>query len=234
VLRSDLHPGDILLLLDTPDNSTFKHKLISTGQKLTSVKFWRKNKGAAKFVHALLWVGNGSLSMPDVAEASGSGRVRTERLGYGTYVIYRSTNSDLSDCAADAALNWAKGGIVVMENGHYKHKPIPYAKGKAVFSVVHSDSFGEQGQNRAQEYGNQITTSTPAWGEGGAFCSEFVVACYQAAAQHLNLQLQGDVLECDAKHCSVRALHDRLFRDANFKRAGELDYDLDAIARHTH
>jgi hypothetical protein len=220
VLRSELRPGDVLLLEDTPDNTTVKHKGIRFGQRLTSLKFWRRNKGQTSLVHALRWIGNGYSDRPDVAEASGSGKVRTSRLPYGTYKIYSCTNSDLAASAADAATNWAKGGM------------INYAKGKALSSVFRSDKGGTHGLNRAQTYGNEIANSAPAWGQGGAFCSEFVVACYQAAAVHLGVQLQGDLLQCDAKHCSVRALHDRLFRDSEFKLAGYLDYDVKDMVGH--
>lgn len=175
--RNDLRPGDILLLEDTADNTTIKHKGIRLGQRLTSVKFWRKNKGKTRYVHALIWIGNGHMDAPDVAEASGSGKVRTHRLPYGTYKIYQCTNRDLAETAADAAVNWAKGGM------------INYGKGKAVGSIFHSDKMGTNGLNRAQTYSNQIASSAPAWGQNGAFCSEFVVLCYQAAAGHRGIPL---------------------------------------------
>jgi len=218
--RNDLRPGDILLLQDTRGNSSIKHKGIRVGQGLTSVKFWRKNKGQSRYVHALLWICDGSSRMPDVAEASGAGAVvRTHFLQRGTYRVYHCTDPDLAEAAAGAATNWATHGM------------INYAKGKAVGSVARSDKMGAHGHQRAQAYGAQIASTTPAWGDDGAFCSEFVVACYQAAATHLGKGLNGDLLDCDAKHCSVRALHDRLFRDAQFSSLGDLDYEDKDVAQ---
>lgn len=221
IKRSDLRPGDILLLEDTPDNTTGTHKGIRFGQRLTSVKIWRKNKGNTKCVHALIWTRKQSSDTPDVAEASGSGWVRTIALPRGTYKVYQCKNQDLGELAASTALLWAMGGT------------IEYSRPKAISSVFHSDKLGARGLNRAQGYAADAQSSSPAWGGSGAFCSQFIVACYQAAALHnsLNLGLTGELLRCDAKHCSVRALHDRLFRDPGFSLFGELDYDVEDMAR---
>jgi hypothetical protein len=94
---------------------------------------------------------------------------------------------------------------------------INYGKSKAIFSILHDDTLGKHGRQRAMQFADGAESSYPSWGGSGAFCSEFVVACYQAAAisiEGTERGLQGALLECDAKHCSVRALHDRLLRDS--------------------
>jgi hypothetical protein len=216
---SELKRGDILLLVDTPDHTTAKHKGIIFGQWLTSINPARKNRGLSKVVHALMWLANGPEGgYYNVAEASGSGSVRTRRLPSGTYRVYKCLNSELAQKAAEIAERWAVSGA------------LGYAKGKAVGSIFHSDSLGKHGKARAIQYAAGAKSGAPNWAvNDGAFCSEFVIACYQAAAIKLNFGsptgLQGSVLECDAQHCSVRALHDRLVRDNNFGLAGEMDYD---------
>ena len=205
---SDLSSGDILLLLDTPDNTSTKHKGIKFGQMLTGIHRSRHNQGASDLVHAMMFVGYNC-----VAEASGAaGEVRATMLRSrsGTYMVYSCTDSALAQRAAGAAMSWSQRG------------QMGYAKRKAVMSIFHSDKFGTHGQTRAQSYANEIDSNTPTFGRGRLFCSEFVIACYQAAALDLQLGLNGSVLACDAKHCSVRALHDRLVKDALFTWMGTL------------
>ncbi len=219
VLPSDVKPGDILFLLDTPDNTSVKHLGIKLGQKLTSLNVGRQNMGRADFVHALIFIGLGA-----VAEASGeAGEVRAIGLNqrHGIYRVYTCTNDALGKRASEAALNWSVlGGM-------------GYAKRKAVMSIFHSDDLAKCGKSRALAYANQINAAKPNFGRGRAFCSEFVIACYQAAAIDLapggsgTSALQGPVLECDAKHCSVRAFHDRLVRDSQFKWMGTLQLARD-------
>ena len=57
--KSDLKPGDILLLLDEKENTEKLHKLIIAGQKLEGLLILRKNSGKAGFVHAAMWTRNG-------------------------------------------------------------------------------------------------------------------------------------------------------------------------------
>ena len=215
IQQTDMRPGDILLLLDTPDNTSIKHKGIKYGQKLTGINLARHNQGAADLVHAMIMV-----EYDCVAEASGGeGAVRAATLKFrqGTYVVFRCTDNALADRASTAAMTWSQ------------HKDMGYAKRKAVMSVFHSDKLGTHGMARAQAYHDQINEMTPTFGRGRAFCSEFVLACYQAAAIELGggvasaHVLQGPVLGCDAKHCSVRALHDRLLSDNQFSLKGILE-----------
>jgi hypothetical protein len=225
---SDLQRGDILLLEDTPANHTIKHGFIKIGQRLTGLNRKRANQGRSDLVHALISIGYGA-----VAEASGEGgAVRARELlrptagdiddTVNTYVVYRCKLSQLARGAANAALFWSTSG------------GMKYAKRKAITSIAHSDTLGEHGEARAEKYADQLyraihshAVSGP-FAKGGAFCSEFVIACYQAAAlEHdVNLNFGGDLLQCDAKHCSVRGLHDRLLRDGVFGMAGDGVLDL--------
>ena len=226
MLLTELQLGDILLLEDTEEwkkghkMSKTKHLGIRAGQKYTGLNVSRSNKGRAKLIHAVICVREESAGGVKVGEASGQGHVQISDLRDGTYEVYTCTSRLLADRASQAARTWAGTGT------------LGYAKGKAVGSVFHSDTLGEKGEQRALMYAYQIDQERPSWGGSGAFCSEFVVACYQAAAIELDrvknsgaatwdpLQaLKGDVLQCDAKHCSVRALHDRLFRDPGFSHS---------------
>ena len=207
LVENDLVRGDILLLQDTPDNTTSKHKAIKFGQRLTGINFSRHNQGQSNLVHALIYVGYGA-----AAEASGeAGATRARALPYGTFLVYRCSNQQMGKLASDAALTWSLSGGV------------GYAKRKAIMSIFHSDDLGKHGANRALAYASAAGSSGGGFGHGKAFCSEFVIASYQAAAQELGLPLNGYVLATDAKHCSVRGLHDRLVRDTgNFTPAGVL------------
>src|SRR5258706_11054328 len=203
-----LRPGDILLLMDEPTNTTWKHKMIKLGQAVTSLNVSRGNQGSSSLVHAVIWTRTIGNKEPEIAEASGTGSVRTFDLRPGYYVVCRPLNPELGDWAAQVALMWAAGG------------GIAYAKGASVQSIAHSDSFGKNGQARAALYARDAFSNTPAWGDGGGFCSQFVLACYQGAAGQMNLPLTG-ALAADAQHTSVRALHDRLIRDTvNFSWEG--------------
>ena len=74
--KTDLLPGDILLLVDEPTNTTTTHKLIKTGQKMVPGL-----QGASELVHAVIWVRDPTNAEPwEIAEASGSGRVRVTSL----------------------------------------------------------------------------------------------------------------------------------------------------------
>lgn len=206
--KQDVRAGDILLLWDELfKDLNPKHQGIRIGQALTSFNLSRVNKGYSRLVHAIIWVGN---QRGEIAEASGScGRVQVRALQPGYYIVYRCRNEDLADGAAQLATAWAGAGN------------ISYGKSAAVQSVFHKAKFGEKGRERARMYARVDFQPRVEWASG-AFCSEFVVACYQGAAGRCQPPLTG-VFEVDAKHCSVRALHDRLVRAQSlFKWKGHL------------
>ena len=195
--KNDLRPGDILLLRDEPSKElNLKHIGIRIGQAMTGM--YRENVGHSSMVHAVIWIAEAG--GPEIAEASGScGQVQVRALQPGLYIVYRSKNSALGESAATLAVYFAT-------EGHTN-----YSKGGAIQSGFHSASFGSKGKALAAQFGRD--DFDPAQGfNGGAFCSEFVAACYQGAAGHMGISLAG-ALAVDAKHCSVRALQDKLMRD---------------------
>src|SRR5258706_2654111 len=62
-----LRPGDILLLMDEPTNTTWNHKMIKVGQAVTSLNVSRGNQGSSSLVHAVIWtrtIGNNEPESP--------------------------------------------------------------------------------------------------------------------------------------------------------------------------
>jgi hypothetical protein len=196
--KADLLPGDILLLKDEPSKDfNIKHIGIRIGQAFTSL--YRANYGGSCLVHAVLWVKSDHAD-PEIAEASGScAKVQVRDLQPGLYVLFRPRDEGLGAEAAEMAKDVAVNGF------------IGYSKSGAVQSVFHDSRLGRKGKKRACQYARKDFDPKQGF-NGGAFCSEFVLACYQGAAGHLGLRLTG-ALRADAKHCSVRALNDLLIRD---------------------
>jgi hypothetical protein len=207
--KSDLLPGDILLLKDEPKKDfNIKHLGIRLGQAFTGL--YRENLGGSSLVHAVIWIADGADLDAEIAEASGScKRVQVRLLQPGLYVLFRPRNQDLGRDSANLAVELATDG------------QIDYGKNAAVQSVFHASRFGKKGRARAALYARDDFKDTVGF-NGGAFCSEFVIACYQGAAGKRGEALTG-MLAADAKHCSVRALNDLLIRDTKgFKWAGNV------------
>ncbi len=198
--KSDLRPGTILLLEDTPDTHTATHGLI---------KFGQLSKGASrKYVHALVWVQeprNAGVEK-EIAEASGSGLVRCSELKGGTYAAFLPTDANLGDWAAQVAMMWAVDG------------KITYGRMKAGSSVFHSSDFGDNAKRRARAYANVAFENPPEGGQGAVanmFCSEFVIAVYQAAQSHTKSQT---LIKLDAKHTTPARLKDWLTSSPGFRQ----------------
>ena len=207
-----LKPGDVLMLQDEPSNTTPIHKGIVAGQMLTGLLLPR-NGGDSNLVHALIWT-RACGGEPETAEASGTGIVRSTPLRPGLYVVYRPKDSNLGDWAAQVAMTWAGGPARAVR---IRYNPV-----MTIQSVFHSSDFGPNAQARAESYAKDAFSIRPRWGAGGAFCSQFVIAAYQAAAGQLGIGL-GGMLASDAQHCSVRMLHQLLATDwRNFDFAGTL------------
>jgi hypothetical protein len=200
VEKSDLRPGAILLLEDTLDTHTATHGLIKLGQL---------SKGASrKYVHALIWVQEPKNvgAEKEIAEASGSGLVRCSGLKGGTYAAFVPKDANLGDWAAQVAMMWAVDG------------KITYGRMKAGGSLLHSSDFGENAKRRARAYANVAFENPPAGGQGDVanmFCSEFVIAVYQAAQFHTKSKTQ---IKLDAKHSTPARLKDWLTFSADFRQ----------------
>ncbi|RYX95980.1 MAG: hypothetical protein EOO28_09540 [Comamonadaceae bacterium] len=222
--KSDLRPGDILLLLDEPDNSSFIHKIIARGQKLESFSLNRRNNGDRNLVHAVMWTkapNNPSQSgprkpgEPEVAEARGGERMsaQTTAVRPGRYRVYRPTDAVTGDWAAQIAMSWADD------------RTLPYNKPAATLSIFKSSSFGRKAQENASQFAAQAFDASPAWGANGTICSSFVLAAYQAAAQQTGQGLTG-ALQVNAGATSVRTLDHFLRSDpAQFQNLGYVRVD---------
>lgn len=217
--KSDLSPGDILLLVDQPDNTSLTHKIIKNGQRLPALSILRQNKGEPCLVHALMWsktqknpqpAEEKAAAEPEIVEMAGrnlnssiSGNLRG-----GLYKVYSPKDKNLGDWAAQIGLMWSD------ERG------ISYSKRKSVLSVVKNSSFKSIADKESARYGMHAFENNPPI--RGAFCSHFVLATYQAAAKNIGLPFTG-ALKVDAEATSVRTLEHFLKKDReNFEYKGYL------------
>ncbi len=88
----------------------------------------------------------------------------------------------------------------------------PYDKPGVVQSLFRRATFGQAAATDATKYAQQAFDHPPAWGSEGTFCSQFVLASYQAAAQSTGKALTG-ALHVDARAASVRTLEHFLKTD---------------------
>ncbi len=222
-----LKPGDILLMEDKPrEEFETSHMAIKVGQLLTS----HFKPSGSDMVHAILWAqANEGTVEPEIVEASGKGYVREGHLRIGTYHVWRCKSENWADWAAQIGMVWADG------------KSIPYGYSKSIKSITGKKGFGSKGRKRAKKFiEDAFNPSTTAFMDcGGAFCSQFVLSAYQAAAAQIILAKsekgvtvddvisrgfkQSILLRTDAYHCSVRVLHARLKEDKKwFKKLGTI------------
>ncbi|WP_235668501.1 hypothetical protein [Pseudomonas coronafaciens] len=208
--KADLSPGDILILLDQPDNTGLTHKIIKTGQLLPSMSLLRNNKGDPALVHAVMW--SKTQKNPDKLEANGTGEPEVVQMRggkqqsslsgpvqQGLYKVYSPKNKNLGDWAAQIGQMWSAD------------KKIPYSKLKCVLSVVRDSGFKSGGKAASEKYGTQAFENLPRI--KGAFCSHFVLAAYQAAAKQIGAPFNG-ALKVDAEATSVRTLEHYLKKDS--------------------
>ncbi|MCV4289839.1 hypothetical protein OH708_18125 [Pseudomonas capsici] len=207
--KSDLSAGDILILMDQPDNTTLTHKIIKTGQLLPSLSLLRHNRGDSALVHAVMW--SKTPNNPGKVEAKGKGESEIVEMRGGTqlssssgpvqqglYKVYSPKDKNLGDWAAQIGQVWSED------------KTIPYSKLKCVLSVVRNSNFKSGAKDASDKYGDQAFENTPRI--QGAFCSHFVLAAYQAAAKRTGTPLTG-ALKTDAEATSVRTLEHFLKKD---------------------
>ncbi|MGH8780366.1 hypothetical protein [Paraburkholderia sp.] len=203
--KSDMRPGDVLLLIDESGNSNWTHRAIVMGQKLAGASLLRDNSGDSKLVHSVMWTkaqnnpGNNEpqgKGEPEIAEVRGGNRLVSQgtALRQGLYRVYRPTDENVGDWAAQISMIWADNRTA-----------IPYNKPASVLSVVRNSTFGSKAAARSERYAAEAFDSTPAWGADGSFCSSFIVAANQAAAQQTGHALSG-ANRVDAKSTSVRTL----------------------------
>ncbi|MCJ2373699.1 hypothetical protein [Pseudomonas sp. RGM 3321] len=208
--KSDLSPGDILILIDQTDNTCLTHKIIKTGQLLPSMSPLRNNKGDPALVHSVMW--SKTQNNPDKLEPNGAGDPEVVQMRggkqqsslsgpvqQGLYKVYSPKDKNLGDWAAQIGQMWSAD------------KKIPYSKLKCVLSVVRNSGFKNGGKAASEKYGAQAFENSPRI--RGAFCSHFVLAAYQAAAKQIGTPFTG-ALKVDAEATSVRTLEHYLKKDS--------------------
>jgi hypothetical protein len=228
--KTEMRLGDILLENEPWEHATVKHRIIQIGQGLTP-----NNKGSKDVIHAAVWVQspkpNATWFQHDIAEASGTGTVRLSLIKYHEGVkwrVYRRTslfggmggNMKVIGREAAAQAVAVQAANIAKRWATYP-KPIPYNAKACVQVITHSDSLEDNGEQRAQVYKENAYAPTGVWAKQGFFCSHFVVACFQAAAQVLGHELDGPLFSTDALHCSVRQLENRLRLDSDFQYVGD-------------
>jgi len=207
--KSDLRPGDILLLIDEAENTTKVHRVIVFGQSLTSLAN-PSNSGDSNLVHAVLWTktpnnpGNtapAGAGEPEIAESSGvSGRVQGTALRAGLYKVYRPTDENLGDWSAQVAMGWGQD------------RQVEHSRALAMLAIFHSSAFGPDAKKWASIYAEQAFNPSPDIGQ--AFCTQFVLAAYQGAASQVETPIAG-ALSLDARRTSPRMLEHALKSDPN-------------------
>ncbi|WP_256243843.1 hypothetical protein [Pseudomonas sp. MIACH] len=209
--KADLSAGDILLLMDQPQNTAMSHRLIKLGQRLPALSVLRRNGGDAELVHALMWSkrpNNGAKLGPsaegesEIVEMRGGSKLSSSSsaVRQGLYKVYSPKDKNLGDWAAQVGQVWSvEGGI-------------PYSKPQSALSVLRNSNFKENAAAASERYANQAFENEPRLLKKGSFCSHFVLAAYQAAAKNIGVELSG-ALKVDAQGTSVRTLEHFLKED---------------------
>jgi len=212
----DMKLGDVLFFVDEAATRTVTHLAITAGQAAVRPTN-RDADGFNNVVHVVIWTKGVDDQGGQIAEASGGASVvRSTELRKGTYFHYSCINEELGERAAGIATTWALP------------ERIRYNRIMCMQSVFHSASFGPNAQKRAEEYAKGANTNAPTWGQDGSFCSQFVVAAYQAAAGMLGIPMASwtGLLATDAIHCSVKTLQQKIRNDDRFEYKGEFSHGL--------
>jgi hypothetical protein len=168
-----LKPGDIMLKR-LNDKSPITSDGIMVGQEIVQnlnsiIGTDETRAGDPQVVHAAIYLGNNK-----TAEAHGSTpgenagvslRDLSHHDGY-LFVVYRPADAALGAEAAAIARTWATGRMGYL---------LPVAV------EAHSSSFGPDARAEAFEYGSQWNVAGGPRGRSQMFCSQFVLAAYQAA-----------------------------------------------------
>lgn len=158
----------------------------------------------------------------EISEASGRFGVRNHWLRRGYYYAYqvRAEHLELARLAAKVARTWAS------------RSAIKYSQSEASRSVVGSSTYGSAAAARAAQYARDAESPLPEWARtgsgmfvegnfGNAFCSQFIIAAYQAASVRLGIPPSG-ITQLDAARSNVRDLHGALKRDVRFENVGNV------------
>jgi hypothetical protein len=168
-----LRPGDIMLkrLNDkspaTSDGIAISQEIVQNLNGIIGTDATRA--GDPQVVHAAIYLGNNKTAEAHgetPGEAAGvSLRDISHHDGY-LFVVYRPADAALGAEAAAIARTWATGRMGYL---------LPLAV------EAHSSSFGPDARAEALEYGSQANVAGGPRGRAKMFCSQFVLAAYQAA-----------------------------------------------------
>ncbi|WP_248748450.1 hypothetical protein [Pseudomonas sp. MWU15-20650] len=209
--KTDLSAGDILLLVDQPQNTNLTHQLIKLGQRLPALSPLRRNNGDCELVHAVMWSKRPNNAAKLDVNGAGESEIVEMRGGtkrsssssavrQGLYKVYSPKDKNLGDWAAQVGQVWSvEGGI-------------PYSKPHTILSIVRNSGFKTAAKAASAQYASQAFENRPRFPSKGSFCSHFVLAAYQAAAKNMGIELTG-ALKVDAQGTSVRTLEHFLKED---------------------
>ncbi len=185
-----LQPGDVMIkLINTKSQASSWGITVSE----TAIQQWYKGfseaaaKGTPAAVHVAMYVGNG-----ETAEAHGKSdednagvglRKLAHHAGY-IWIVYRPNDPRFGVDAAKVARTWS-----TMRMGYKLPWDVPF----------HNSNFGSNAQKEALAYGKAANVpGGPAhWSE--MFCSQFVIAAYQAGMVARALQANPNLSHGDIK-----------------------------------
>ncbi len=192
-----LKPGDVLIKF-AGTSATFTEKVIQAGskavKKLSGLFHEGIKKGDPTCFHVALYIGQGR-----TAEAHG-GDLSTARVGTRTidahesflFRIYRCQDTALAEASVKVAKTWA--------NQRMKYL-VP------ALVPFHLASFGPKAHGEALIFGQESGRAGGPLSVDAMFCSQFVIAVYQAAAVAKQLQQTPRMLSTDVQMPEGLDLH---------------------------
>ena len=192
-----LEPGDVLIKF-AGVSSTWTEKLIEAGEKavkkLSGLFHDGIKKGDPTCFHVALYLGKGR-----TAEAHG-GQLSTARVGTRgidahagfLFRIYRCQDRALAESAVKVAETWADGRMKYL---------VP------ALVPFHLASFGPRARAEALVFGQESGRGGGPASVKAMFCSQFVIAAYQAAAVAKQLRQKPGMLSTDVQMPAGLDLH---------------------------
>lgn len=214
--KSQLRPGDILLLVDDRTATCAIYRAIDWVQWMAGA-VCDTAEGDSDTVHAAIWThhpGNPVKTSPkgpgepEIVEASGEfDRVHGTALPAGLHIVIRAEDEDLGDAAAQVALG-------IAEPRHVAYDPR-----SAAVAGLRDSSFKSSAREQALHFAAQAFAQRPDIQR--LFCTQTVIGAYQGAALQTGKPLTSG-LALDARRTSPRKLQHALNKDTAFKVAGHI------------
>jgi hypothetical protein len=202
--KTDLKPGDILVQMQDHKKS-IDRSIIIGAQKLVKKMCRTENaSGDPEALHTAMWVkaqdDNSARSSPsdthgepEIVEAHKNPLKPSKTVVLGTalrdrtYQVFRCDDENTADWAAQTSMAWSD-------------RNIPYARKKATLSPLKAIKTGiQQTQDSKTEIekfkANAFETDGTWAAKDGIFCSEHIVAAYQAASSRINEAIEDDNLD---------------------------------------